>query len=160
VEGLADRAAGLGHATSEVTDMLHARRSFFQAAWVVNDLYTAMNRGIDNASVGPLFVFPGTRFHKALWYGRPVDVTVDIALAQVGSMQIELIKRRSAGALVYPKTVLAPPRGITLPLSPMICIQSALRQWVSVTQPVVGSLPLSFGAARSERDTICQPHTR
>jgi hypothetical protein len=87
--------------------MLHARRSFFQAAWVVNDLYTAMNRWIDNASVGPFLLFPGTRFHKALWYGRPVDVTVDIALAQVGSMQIELIKQRGAGALVYPKTVLA-----------------------------------------------------
>ena len=88
--------------------------------------------------MGPFFLFPGTRFRKALWYGRPVDVTVDIALAQVGSMQIELISSAARAHWSTPKrSSQAPPRGITLALSPMICIQSALAA-VDIRHPAGG----------------------
>jgi hypothetical protein len=84
-----------------VNDVLHAQRNFFQTSWVVRDLYTAMNRWIDNASVGPFYVFPRTRFQDATWHGVPVELRVDIAYAQVGSMQIELVMPLRQGAAVF-----------------------------------------------------------
>jgi hypothetical protein len=50
-----------------------------------------MNRWVDNASVGPFFLLPRTRLQNALCNGQPVEVEVDIACAQTGRMQIELI---------------------------------------------------------------------
>ena len=72
-------------------------RTFFQNAWVVENLEDACQRWVDEFGVGPFFVtdyVPGT-FDEVTYRGRSADLSMRVALAQAGPVQIELIEPRS-----------------------------------------------------------------
>lgn len=74
-----------------------SRRSYFQTAWVVNDLEQAVHEWVNRAQIGPFFLLPHSR------------IDISIAVAQVGPMQIELIEQH--GRQSSPFTVELPQAG-------------------------------------------------
>jgi hypothetical protein len=78
----------------------------FQAAYVVGDLDAAMDNWRRVVDVGPFFVSRGgavdTLFHR----GQPIEgFSADLALAQAGPVQIELIQPMSSGPNVFSDSV-------------------------------------------------------
>lgn len=69
------------------------RRSYFQTAWVVHDLDSAMHRWIGDACIGPFFVLRHSQIDDPVYRGSPVMPDISLAVAQVGPMQIELIQQ-------------------------------------------------------------------
>ena len=73
------------------------RRKFFQNAWVVDDLETAIHQWVDELGVGPFFV---TEYRSVLqdvvYRGSPGVLDMKVALAQNGPIQVELIEPLSA----------------------------------------------------------------
>ena len=68
-------------------------RSVFQNAWVVDDLEAAMNRWVEQMGVGPFFVTEhGPNFSDVFYRGEPSELSMNVALAQAGPLQIELIQ--------------------------------------------------------------------
>jgi hypothetical protein len=62
-----------------------------QVAWVVDDLYPAMERWTRATGAGPFFVIPLSRVEDGRYRGQPCSVNVSLALGQLGSVQLELI---------------------------------------------------------------------
>lgn len=74
-----------------------------QNAYVVNDLEEAMADWISNLGAGPFFV----KRNLALtvnYRGTDTPLDIDIALAQAGAVQVELIKVNQASNNVYSDT--------------------------------------------------------
>ena len=69
------------------------RRKFFQNAWVVDDLETAIHRWVDELGVGPFFVteYRGV-LRDVIYRGSPGVLDMKVALAQNGPIQVELIE--------------------------------------------------------------------
>ena len=69
------------------------RRKFFQNAWVVDDLETAIHRWVDELGVGPFFVteYRGV-LQDVIYRGSPGVLDMKVALAQNGPIQVELIE--------------------------------------------------------------------
>jgi len=86
-----------------------SRRSYFQTAWVVNDLEQAVHEWVNRAQIGPFFLLPHSRIDNSVYHGSPVTVDISIAVAQVGPMQIELIEQH--GRQSSPFTVELPQAG-------------------------------------------------
>jgi hypothetical protein len=78
---------------------------FAQVAWVVADLEAAMHRWIDTAGVGPFYVNSDVRIGNARYRGKPTNVAFRMALAQWGSIQIELIEQPGDEPSVYREAV-------------------------------------------------------
>lgn len=70
-----------------------------QSCWVVPDIRQAA-RGWIAMGVGPFFTFD-MDFPDALYRGRHVPLRFSVALAQAGSVQIELITQLSDGPSTY-----------------------------------------------------------
>lgn len=85
-----------------------ASTNFVQAAWVVADLDAAMRSWITTAGVGPFFVNSDVKLDRARYRGSPTSVAFRTALAQSGSIQIELIEQLNDEPSVYRDVV---PRG-------------------------------------------------
>lgn len=66
---------------------------FCQAAWVVPDLEAAMLRWATFSRVGPFFVNRDLKVDQARYRGQPTDFPLDLAIAQAGGIQIELIQQ-------------------------------------------------------------------
>jgi hypothetical protein len=64
-----------------------------QMAWVVNDLEAAMRRWIEQQGAGPFFVMRHCPVTNVRYRGRPATVDMDVAMAQSGGVQIELIQQ-------------------------------------------------------------------
>ncbi len=86
-----------------------SRRSYFQTAWVVNDLEQAVHEWVNRVQIGPFFLLPHSRIDNSVYHGSPVTVDISIAVAQVGPMQIELIEQH--GRQSSPFTVELPQAG-------------------------------------------------
>ena len=72
-------------------------RTMFQNAWVVDDLEAAMTRWSSEMGVGPFFVTEhGAQFSNVLYRGEPSELYMNVALAQAGPLQVELIQPVSA----------------------------------------------------------------
>lgn len=72
---------------------LPTERSFFQNAWVVADVEAAMRHWVETLGVGPFFVGDYTALLTDTSYrGQPSPLSMKIAIAQAGSLQIELIE--------------------------------------------------------------------
>lgn len=69
-------------------------RHFFQSAFVVDHLETACEHWTESLGVGPFFVkdYPPGSFDSILYRGNVADLSMRVALAQAGSIQIELIE--------------------------------------------------------------------
>jgi hypothetical protein len=83
-------------------------RDYFQNAWVVDDLESAMHRWTATCGVGPFFVLEHVPMQDLTYRGRPATVDCTIALAQAGRTQIELIVQHCDQPSVYRDLV---PRG-------------------------------------------------
>jgi hypothetical protein len=67
-------------------------RTIFQNAWVVDDVEAAAMRWADQMGVGPFFVTEHTGITDVTYRGQPGELSMIVALAQAGPMQIELIQ--------------------------------------------------------------------
>lgn len=69
-------------------------RTIFQNAWVVPDIESACMKWVNELGIGPFFLTdytPGT-FEKITYRGEPSDLSMKVAVAQAGNVQIELIE--------------------------------------------------------------------
>ena len=69
-------------------------RTVFQNAWVVNDIEAACMKWVNELGVGPFFLSdykPGT-FESVTYRGDEADLSMRVAIAQAGNVQIELIE--------------------------------------------------------------------
>lgn len=68
-------------------------RNVFQNAWVVDDVEAACMQWVNQLGVGPFFVTEYTdQFDQVSYRGKPSQLSMVVALAQAGSVQIELIQ--------------------------------------------------------------------
>jgi hypothetical protein len=74
--------------------------SYVQTAWVVEDIDRTMEHFIATLAIGPFFVMRHVK-NETEYQGRPVIPEISIALAQSGSMQIELIQQHDDTASPY-----------------------------------------------------------
>jgi hypothetical protein len=77
------------------------RPDFIQSAFVVPDLYEAIEKWHGLKGIGPFYVMKNIVPDKFFYYGAPGYLDMSIALAQCGSMQIELIQQHSDEPTVY-----------------------------------------------------------
>ena len=68
-------------------------RNIFQNAWVVDDVEASCMRWVNELGVGPFFVTEYTnQFANVSYRGKPSKLSMIVALAQAGPVQIELIQ--------------------------------------------------------------------
>ncbi len=68
-------------------------RTVFQNAWVVDDVEASCLRWVQEMGVGPFFVTEYTdQFQDMSYRGEPAQLSMIVALAQAGPVQIELIQ--------------------------------------------------------------------
>jgi hypothetical protein len=84
---------------------LSPRKSFFQTAWVVDDVEASARAWAEQARVGPFFLLPHLSLENPAYRGRPSTIDISLALAQVGPMQIELIQQHDDGPSQYRDSV-------------------------------------------------------
>jgi hypothetical protein len=77
-----------------------------QSAWVVDDLDSAVDAWL-KVGIGPFFFVEYTPdlFEDSTYRGTPSPISMKIALAQAGDMQIELIEPTGEQANIYRDTV-------------------------------------------------------
>lgn len=76
-------------------------RTIFQNAWVVPDLEEAASRWVDQLGVGPFYVMVQDNLTDVTYRGEPGELSMRVALAQAGPMQIELIEQVSSTPSAY-----------------------------------------------------------
>ncbi len=64
-----------------------------QLAWVVRDLDEAMRRWIEQQGAGPFYVMRHCPVTNVRYRGAPGTVDMDVAIAQSGGVQVELIQQ-------------------------------------------------------------------
>jgi len=69
-------------------------RTVFQNAWVVNHIETACMKWVTEMGVGPFFLneYPDGTFSDVTYRGQPAELSMKVAIAQAGPVQIELIE--------------------------------------------------------------------
>lgn len=72
-----------------------------QNGYVVRDIQAAMRHWIDVLGVGPWFYVERAPIQGFRYKGQPSSVDVSIALANSGSLQIELIQQRNNAPSMY-----------------------------------------------------------
>ena len=78
----------------------------FQNAWVVDDLESSMNSWIETFNIGPFFVLDHSEdIVDVMYRGQPGKLTMKLALAQAGPVQIELVEPKGDAQCCYRDTV-------------------------------------------------------
>lgn len=72
-----------------------------QTAYVVEDVQQAIREWITKLKVGPWFLLEHFTSEDALYWGRPTDVDVSIAMSFAGHMMIERIEQHNDLPSVY-----------------------------------------------------------
>ena len=69
-------------------------RSIFQNAWVVTDLEESCMKWVNEMGIGPFFIndYPYKTFDEVTYRGEKSDLSMRVAIAQAGNIQIELIE--------------------------------------------------------------------
>jgi hypothetical protein len=73
---------------------------FFQLGFVVDDVVAAADRWVRVYGVGPFHVLPRTE-SPAKYRGRPSTIDLQVAVAQAGPLQVELIRVHSNGESIF-----------------------------------------------------------
>jgi hypothetical protein len=73
---------------------------FFQVAWVVDDLFKAAAKWVEVYGVGPFHFMP-RRMYGYLYRGEKTQFEMQVAIAQSGPVQIELICQSDDTPSVY-----------------------------------------------------------
>lgn len=77
-------------------------RNYMQIAWVVPDLFAAIDHWARQAGVGPFFYFEEVVYENAVYRGKPwKPVKFHAAIAQAEHMQIELISQLEEGPSMF-----------------------------------------------------------
>lgn len=86
--------------------LLPTDRTVFQNSWVVPDLEAAMRHWVNVCNIGPFFVLDHKQDIVDVTYrGRPSTLSMRLALAQAGPVQIELVEPLGDGPSCYRDTV-------------------------------------------------------
>lgn len=86
--------------------LLPTDRTIFQNAWVVDDLEAAMHHWIRICNVGPFFVLDhDSDIVDVTYRGRPSSLSMRLAIAQAGPVQIELVEPTGDTANCYRDTI-------------------------------------------------------
>ncbi|MFV8816157.1 VOC family protein [Haliea sp. E17] len=81
-------------------------RNYVQVCWVVPDLQQAMEHWAAQAGVGPFFYFDDVHYDNAIYRGEPWQpVKFHAAIAQAGSLQIELVTQLEEGPSMFSELV-------------------------------------------------------
>ena len=69
-------------------------RAIFQNAWVVTDLEESCMKWVNEMGIGPFFIndYPYGTFDEVTYRGEKSDLSMRVAIAQAGNIQIELIE--------------------------------------------------------------------
>ena len=69
-------------------------RTVFQNAWIVNDIEESCMKWVNEMGVGPFYIseYPSGLFQEVTYRGEKSDLSMKLALAQAGGVQIELIQ--------------------------------------------------------------------
>ena len=67
-------------------------KNYFQIAWAVPDLRAAVDQWTDGMGIGPFFVYEHVQLSGYKYRGRPFELDQSIAIAQAGTVQLELIQ--------------------------------------------------------------------
>ncbi len=87
-------------------DRLPTDRTIFQNAWVVDDVEAAATRWAAELGVGPFFVTEYTdQFSNITYRGQPSELSMVVALAQAGPVQVELIQPTTSQPCAYRDSV-------------------------------------------------------
>lgn len=73
---------------------------FFQLGFVVDDLFAAADRWVRVYGVGPFHALPRAE-SPTTYRGRASTIDMQVAVAQAGPVQIELIRVHSAGESIF-----------------------------------------------------------
>jgi len=91
--------------TSPMTRTLPTDRTVFQNAWVVPDVEQSIHRWVEEMGVGPFFLTHHTGLTEVTYRGAPSELSMKVALAQAGPVQIELIEPTSGAPCAYRDSV-------------------------------------------------------
>ena len=80
------------------------RHRFIQTGFVVPDLEQAIQKWRAMTDIGPFFIMRNVRPENGFYRGQPADLDMNIAFAQAGPMQVELIQPVSPAPSVYHDT--------------------------------------------------------
>lgn len=69
----------------------------FQLGYFVDDLERAMADWRSRFPIGPFYLLENIKMERAVYRGKPFELELTAALAQAGSIQIELIYQHSPG---------------------------------------------------------------
>ena len=88
------------------TRNLPTDRTIFQNAWVVDDVVAEANRWVEQFGVGPFFLadYEG-RLNDVTYRGKPSELSMKVAIAQAGNVQIELIEPTTDAPCAYRDSV-------------------------------------------------------
>ncbi len=87
---------------AEPTELLLPRGlDITQMGYVVPDLAAAMAQWTEILRVGPFTVLPRIVIDQPLYRGEPTDVEIEVATAEAGNVQIELIEQKNAVPSCY-----------------------------------------------------------
>lgn len=76
-----------------MTRQLPTDRTVFQNAWVVDDCEKTCMKWVNQMGVGPFFITEyTTQFSEMTYRGKPGKLSMIVALAQAGNVQIEIIQ--------------------------------------------------------------------
>jgi hypothetical protein len=75
--------------------------SWFQLAFVVDDVEVAARRWVEVYGVGPFYVLPAGGPQPARYRGRPSELDIQLAVTQAGPVQIELVHQRCDNPSVF-----------------------------------------------------------
>lgn len=85
--------------------------SIRQVAYVTPDLESSMRFLIDKAGIGPWFVTDRVPVKDVTYRGLPLELEMTVALANSGTLQIELVQQTSSQASIYTEWLDRHPRG-------------------------------------------------
>lgn len=74
--------------------------NFFQIAWIVPDLFDAIDKWVRTYGVGPFLVLP-KRPATIEYRGEDIEIEMQVAVSQSGPVQIELIQQFTDRPSVY-----------------------------------------------------------
>lgn len=72
-----------------------------QSGYLVEDLDDAVRHWVEVMGVGPFFVIPDVRMTNPVYRGAPCEARIDIALANSGDLQIELVVQTNDAPSIY-----------------------------------------------------------
>jgi catechol 2,3-dioxygenase-like lactoylglutathione lyase family enzyme len=72
-----------------------------QGGYLVNDLEAAIDHWTGTLGVGPFFLLPDVAMVDPVYRGGPCEARIDIALANSGELQIELVQQTNDAPSIY-----------------------------------------------------------